>query len=44
MGIPVADHIIFGDREYVSFAERFHWSKAEGYDRIAEGRPAYVPS
>ena len=44
MGIPVMDHIILGDREYVSFAERFHWSKTESYDRISERRAAYVPS
>ena len=43
MGIPVVDHIILGDREYVSFAERFGWMKTKEAFREVEGRGFYGP-
>ncbi len=43
MGIPVIDHIILGDREYVSLAERFGWIRTRKATEVAEGRGVYGP-
>lgn len=43
MGIPLVDHIILGDREYVSFAERFGWMRTGEAPEAAEGREFYGP-
>lgn len=41
MGIPLVDHIILGDREYVSFVERFGWMREREGLEEAEGKDPF---